>query len=237
MVKNYLVTALRPIQAGSLMEKRTDLYLAYQEMWQMALASYQKFVTEPFEVVVWDGAVPDVDTACMQNWYNMKELWHKEPCNILWVGADTLMLKPTSIFNDSFPEFRMFNCSDPRSCPGLPMLFNDDVRWYPHTMSQQVWDLGEDYMKNRQHADNLQWGFDQYRHNVMFWSQGIHMDNVLQPQLAFQAPTLRNLDPNVILWYEQWNNLNFDQAHIIHFHGSRGSQSTIDFMKQLSAQI
>ena len=229
MVKNYLVTAVRPIQAGSLMEKRTDLYLAYQEMWQMAVASYKKFITEPFEVVVWDEPVADVDTACMQNWYAMKELWHEQPCRILWVGADTLMIRPTTIFSDRFKEFRMFNHSDPRTHQKFLRYFNDDVRYYSNTMSAETWQLGEDYLKLRETAEDRHWGFDQNRHNAMFWSQDIK--DWYHPEMAYQAMNLRNLNTDTVDWHDQWNGIQIDQAHILHFHASRGSRQVINIMK------
>jgi hypothetical protein len=243
MVKNYLVTAIRPIQAGSLMEKRTDLYLAYQEMWQMAQASYKKFIQEPFELVVWDGAVPDVDTACMQNWYSMKELWHKQPCNIMWVGADTLMIRPTSIFSDRFKEFRMFNYSQPKRHKDFAHYFNDDVRYYPNTMSAETWQLGEDYLKLRETAEDRQWGFDQTRHNAMFWSQDIQ--DWHHPEMAYQAMNLRNSTAEImpgqhflpVEWHDYFNGIKIDQAHILHFHASRGSSSVIATMKTLCEKL
>ena len=41
MVKNYLVTAIRPIKSGTIYNKSANHYLAYQEMWRMSLASYK----------------------------------------------------------------------------------------------------------------------------------------------------------------------------------------------------
>jgi hypothetical protein len=239
MVKNYLVTGIRPIQSGSLIEKSPELYLAYQEMWQMALASYKKFVKEPFETVVWDGPVQDIDTACMENWYSIKELWNTEPCNIMWVGADTLMIRPTSLFSEKFSEFRLFNYSDPQKSQNLAHYFNDDVRYYPHTMSDQTWQLGEDYLKLRETAPDRHWGFDQHRHNVMFWSQNIA--DWHHPEMAYQAMYLRNPTEEImpghsflpVEWHDQWNGIKIDQAHIVHFHASRGSRSVVNQMRSL----
>jgi len=237
-MKNYLVTAIRPISSGNFNCKDPELYLAYKEMWKMSLASYKKFIQEPFEVVVWDDPVPDVDTHCTDNWYAIKKLWHKEPCNILWVGADTLMIQPTSIFNSRFSEFRMFNNTDPKQVPEFSTYLNDDVRWYPHTMSEKVWTIGENLLKYKDDSDLKQWGFDQLRHNTMFWSQQIPMTDCLHPEMAFQSQHLRNLNSDAIRWHEQWNSgCAWEHAHILHFHASRGTNAVINVMQQLCDQL
>ena len=236
MVKNYLVTAIRPIKSGTLYNKSVDHYLAYQEMWRMSLASYKKFVKEPFETIVWDGEVLDHDSACMQNWYNMKELWNKEPCNIMWVGADTLMTKPTSLFSDRFTEFRLFNYSDPRGYQNFAHYFNDDVRYYPHTMSKKTWRIGEDYLRLRETAPDRQWGFDQTRHNAMFWSQNLIDPH--HPEMAYQAMNLRDLNVEfVVNDHNRWNGISIEKAHILHFHASRGSRAVINVMETLCQKL
>jgi hypothetical protein len=45
---------------------------------------------------------------------------------------------------------------------------------------------------------------------------------------------MRNLDFKMIAWHDQWNGITFDQAHILHFHDSRGSCAVIELMKKLS---
>jgi hypothetical protein len=236
-MKNYLVTAIRPISSGTLNYKDPELYLEYKKMWEMSLASYEKFIQEPFEVVVWNDPVPDVDAHCTENWYAIKELWHKEPCNILWAGADTLMIQPTSIFNARFPEFRMFNTTDPKEVPEFSTYLNDDVRWYPYTMSENVWKIGENLLKCKDNSDSKQWGFDQLRHNAMFWSQDIPDTDRLHPEMAYQAMNLRVLAQNAVDWHNEWNGIDINQAHILHFHGSRGSQAVINIMKELCNQL
>jgi hypothetical protein len=233
-VKNYLVTAIRPISSGTLNYKDPELYLEYKKMWKMSLASYKKFIQESFEVVVWDDPVPDVDTHCTENWYAIKELWHKEPCNILWAGADTLMIQPTSIFNARFSEFRMFNTTDPKEVPEFSTYLNDDIRWYPHTMSNSVWQLGEEWLIQRETHPDRNWGFDQLRHNAMFWSQDIPESDRLHPKLAYQAMKLRSWSQQELTTHDSWNGISINQAHILHFHGSRGSQAVIEIMKQLA---
>ena len=172
-VKNYLVSSVRPIRNGWHMEKNQDLYKAYGEMYQMRLASFRKFCQEPFEAVLWTDPVDDSDTCTEANWTAIKELWDSERCNVFWAGADTFMIKPTSVFGDRYKEYRLFNYTDPRAHREFEHHFNDDVQYYPHTMSKEIWALGEKYFEQRETHPDRHWGFDQLRHNAMFWAQDI----------------------------------------------------------------
>jgi hypothetical protein len=237
-MKNYLVCAVRPIQNGWMDNiHSTNLYKDYQEMYNLRLASYQKFVKEPFESILWEEPALDCDNYNMVNWYAIKELWHRESCNIFWAGADTLMIRPTSLFSERWTQYRLFNYTDPRNYQNFTRYFNDDVQYYPSTMTAEIWQLGEDYLKLRETAVNRNWGFDQNRHNAMFWSQAIDDSDRLHPGMNWMAMNMRSLDSDVIKWHEQWNQLKFDQAHILHFCASRGSQQVINIMKELCKKL
>jgi len=230
MVKNYLVSAVRPIRNGWMTADSTQLYKDYREMYDLSLASFQRFVKEPFEAVLWEDPVDDNESYTRANWKSIKDLWHQEPCNIFWAGADTIMIKPTALFSDCFQEYRLFNHTDPRELNGQP-YYNNDVQYYPHTMTQDVWQYGEDLWAQCETHPDRNWGFDQLRNNAMFWSQKVTDPH--HPELAYQAMNMRSLDYNVIAWHDQWNGISFDQAHILHFHASRGSRAVIDLMKKL----
>lgn len=237
MVKNYLVCAVRPITDGWHIEKNQDVYKAYREMYNLSVASFRKFVEEPFEAILWEEPVKDSDEYTVANWNAIKELWHREPCNIFWAGADTLMTQPTKLFNNQFTEYRLFNYTDPRSYKEFPNYFNDDIQYYPHTMSKEIWDLGEQMWELREsHPDKL-WGFDQIRHNTMFWKQNIPDNNRLHPWLAYQAMNLRTLSLEEVLAHNRWNGIDLQYAHILHFHASRGSQQVINLMQFISKEV
>jgi hypothetical protein len=131
----------------------------------------------------------------------------------------------------------MFNYTDPKQHREFTNHFNDDVQYYPHTMKPETWKLGEKYWEQRESHPDRYWGFDQLRHNAMFWSQNISNDDVFHPELNFLAMNLRSLHPQIIQWHEQWNNCAFDKAHILHFCASRGSEQVIHLMKQLCNQL
>ena len=231
MVKNYLVSAVRPIRNGWMDADSTQLYKDYREMYDISLASFQRFVKEPFESVLWEDPVDDNESYTKSNWKEIKDLWHQEPCNIFWAGADTLMLRPTSLFSDQVQEYRLFNHTDPREIHGRP-YYNNDLQYYPHTMSEDVWKHGDDLWAQCETHPDRNWGFDQLRNNAMFWSQQV--PDPCHPEMAYQAMNMRNLDFKVIAWHDKWNGITFDQAHILHFHASRGSHAVINLMKKLS---
>lgn len=237
MVKNYLVCAVRPIEDGWHIEKNQDLHSQYREMYDLRLASFRKFVEEPFEDILWTGSVKNNDEYTIANWNAIKELWHSEPCNIFWAGADTLMTQPTELFSDKFKEYRLFNYTDPKSHRGFAHYFNDDIQYYPHTMSEQTWQVGDQLWALREGHPDQFWGFDQLRHNEMFWTQTIPDSDRFHPELAYQAMQLRELNPILIEQHNAWNNHNIQNAHILHFHASRGSQQVINLMKLICQQI
>ena len=237
MVKNYLVCAVRPIEDGWHLEKNKDLYAQYRQMYDLRLASFRKFVTEPFEAVLWTDPVKNNDEYTIANWQAIKELWHSEPCNIFWSGADTLMTQPTSLFSDRFKEYRMFNYTDPKTHREFQHYYNDDIQYYPHTMSKETWDLGEQLWSQREGHPDQFWGFDQNRHNAMFWSQGIPKEDWHHPELAYQAMKMRELSQEVVEKHNEWNGIPLQYAHILHFHASRGSQQVIDLMRFICKEI
>lgn len=237
MVKNYLVCAVRPIEDGWLHQKNQDLHAQYREMYNLSLASFRKFVEEPFQAILWTDPVKNNDEYTIANWNAIKELWHSEPCNIFWAGADTIMTQPTSLFSDRFKEYRLFNYTDPKTYRGYVNYFNDDIQYYPHTMSKQTWDIGEHLWSIREGHPDQFWGFDQLRHNEMFWSQGIPESDWHHPELAYQAMKLRGLHQETIEQHDAWNGLDIRQSHIIHFHASRGTQQVIDFMRFICQNI
>jgi hypothetical protein len=237
MVKNYLVCAVRPIEDGWHLEKNKDLYAQYRQMYDLSLASFRKFVAEPFEAVLWVDPVKNNDEYTVTNWNAIKELWLGKTCNIFWAGADTLMTQPTSLFSDRFKEYRLFNYTDPKTYRGYVNYFNDDIQYYPHTMSKETWNVGEQLWSVKEGHPDQFWGFDQLRHNEMFWSQGILEEDWHHPELAYQAIKLRELNQENVDQHNAWNGIPLQYAHILHFHASRGSQQVIDLMRFISKEI
>lgn len=246
MVKNYLVSAVRPIQDQWMDKQGQDLHEKYREMYEMSVASFRHYVQEPFEAILWDSPADNNERCNRMNWRDISDLWHSEPCNIFWAGADTMMVKPTSIFLDRLKEYRLFNYTDPKTHKAFKHYFNDDIQYYPSTMSEDLWEFGENYWDQCEGHQEQHWGFDQIRHNAMFWKQDIADDDRCHPKMAYQAFSANFVidgDPNNVKslrnieFLNKWNRININDAHIIHFHASRGSDQVISLMKNLCQQM
>ena len=135
------------------------------------------------------------------------------------------------------PEYRLFNYTDPKQYRGFVNFFNDDIQYYPHTMDETTWQVGEHLWSVREGHPDQHWGFDQLRHNEMFWSQGIPEEDWFHPELAYQAMGIRSLSPEEIDAHNKWNNFDIGRSHILHFHASRGSHHVINLMKFISQQL
>lgn len=236
MARNYLVSAVRPIRQGWHLESNRDLFDAYHQMYHMMLASWQAHSKQEFTAILLTDPVENNLENNVRNWEFVKQLWHSEPSNIVWAGADTLMVQPTEIFG-AFPQYRLFNYTEPKTHPKVANYFNDDLQYYPHTMNQDTWCMGDELLENIYTDPEGNWGYDQIRHNLMFWHQTIDDTDRHHPKLAWQAMRLRELAPTTVAWHEWWNNCPLASAQIIHFHASRGSQAVIDIMRQICDKL
>jgi hypothetical protein len=72
----------------------------------------------------------------------------------------------------------------------------------------------------------------------MFWSNPMESDDIIYAQLAYQAfmvRSLKNLD--AIKQANKWNRLELHDAHILHFHASRGTHRVIQVMQEICEQL
>jgi hypothetical protein len=236
-MKNYLVGSIRPSikiwnpWAGKGDDQNQEAHLKpYQDMYKISRRSAKKFLQQPFEELFYQAPVLDARLFQIAQWYIIKELWFREPCNILVMGADTMFVKPTEIFGQ-FDEMRLFNYSDPKSHPLFINNFNDDIRYYPATMDPAVWDIGERHMADWWDSNEADWACGQHIHNYMFWSQKLPLSQALIPKLAWQALPY---SPEVCT---QFNGCPFDDAQVLHFHGSRGAGNRLELMQSLAQRF
>ena len=236
-MKNYLIGYARPVLNiwgpwkgfGSNPTYLED-YKEYQEMYRLSRETAKKFLQWPYEEICISTPVLDARLHQISVWYYIKELWHKEPCNILCMGADTLFVKPTEIFG-KYNNMMMFNYTDPKTHSEVVNYFNDDVRYYPASMSEETWTFGERLMEKWFQGQESDWAVGQIIHNHQLWSQGMALNQVLDPKMAFQV---LNFDEELD---SKWNNCAFEDAHILHFHGSRGVDGRLTVMKSIVDQL
>lgn len=243
MVKNYLVGAVRPVikkwfshdaQGATVDNENRDIDIGhYDEMYRVSRASAKKYLQGEWTEICHRAPCLDARLFQIAQWYLVKEMWFKEPCNILCMGSDTLFVRDTEMFGE-WEEMRIFNYTDPRSHRQFPHYFNDDVRYFPSTMDPAVWELGERRMYDWFSHAQAHWDCGQLIHNAMFWSQPIADDDRLHPYLNWMSHGLRTVDPRHIDASSQWNRCGFENAKIMHFNGSRGAAATVDAMKQFA---
>lgn len=189
----------------------------YDRMHRISRATAGYFLAGDWKPIVFTESSPSRVEMFKANWQRIWDLWHSEPCNILYLDSDTVFLKPTEIFG-RWTDYRLFNWSTPPRTDEFEHYFNAAVRYYPSTMSAETWAVGQEI------ADrwNLEiWDQEQIIFNKMFWSQGIDFDDAHHPELNWQAPggkTLQDLEN-----HQKINSRPLSAAHIIHYHGTRGS--------------
>ena len=238
-MKNYVVGALRPVinvwghWKGTGENTQRDQDLAdYSEMYRISRATLRRFLAGDWQEHVFRAPVLDAQQFCIAQWYAIKELWHSESCNILWMGSDTVMVKPTEVF-DHWHGMRMFNYTDPKRLDNIPHYFNDDVRYYPADMDPKVWEVGERAMTEWYTNPHARWDLGQMIHNYQFWSQDIPGSDRLHPWMNWSAHAMRDVTDRTIEKFNNWNGLDISDAHIIHLSGSRGASQGRQHMQEL----
>jgi hypothetical protein len=98
-------------------------------------------------------------------------------------------------------------------------------------MDPAVWAIGERKMGEWFTHKEGGWAWGQLIHNYQFWSQGLIVEQALQPHLAWQAFSLDKVQGDA------WNGVPLEHAHIMHFHGSRDSDSRVQVMTNLAQQL
>lgn len=228
-MKNYLIKGLHKIGSatwweGSDRSNEGDLHAAYSKMNDLSEASFARYLEGDWEIINLVSQARDVNHVFRQQFQSIYEIWSREPCNILYCGSDTQMVKPTEVFG-KYHNFLMWNYTDPRSSGPCRHYLNADIRYYPSTMSTETWEFA---LKMIDHLD--WWGGDQILYNIMVWCQGLGHEQVIDPRMAWQGFMLP-MSPKES--GDQWNQCPLEEAHIIHWAGSRGADRTVDIMKSV----
>jgi len=240
-MKNYLIRSLYKIKSPMWFDDRTDegdLYEWYMKMHDISLRTFEKHLQGDWEFIFFNKEVDNIQEVFKDHFFEIYEIWKKGDCNILYCGPDNIMMKPTEFFG-KYDDFMMFNYTDPKSSVEQNAyniqhehFFNADVRYYPSTMSQEIWDMGLD-MAERWDFDS--WNTEQFILNKMLWDQPNRtLDNTIDPTVAYQGHQLF-----VEGWEErkqfsnEWNNCDIKDAHIIHLHGSRHAPRKYNIMRRL----
>lgn len=240
-MKNYLIRSLYKIKSPMWFEDRSsegDLYDWYMKMHDISLRSFEKHLQGDWEFIFFNKEVENIQEVFKDHFFEIYDIWKQGDTNILYCGPDNIMMKPTEFFG-KYDDFMMFNYTDPKSSvePNHYNIqhqhfFNADVRYYPSTMSQDIWDMGLEMAEN---WDFNSWNTEQFILNKMLWDQPNRtLDNTLDPSIAYQGHQLFIEDwEGRKKWSNDWNNKDIKDAHIIHLHGSRNAPRKFSLMEQL----
>lgn len=233
-MKNYLVQTLVKVNSSDYGWKdrsdEGDLYSIYKKIQQVSYASYKKFLQGDWEYVLLETEVDNVLDVFRNNFEKINELRKQEPCNILFCGLDTQMVQPTDLFG-KIHRFTMFNYTDPRSNSKFENNFNCDVRYYPAELDEKWWDYTIDQSKKL-----AVWEDEQNVYNHILWNQepAPSVQEVLVPQMAYQGFMIGSLEDPNINYGNQWNGVELNRSHIIHWHSSRGAQNRLNLMSEVN---
>ena len=215
-----------------------DLYDWYKKMHDISLRSFEKHLQGDWEFIFFNKEVDNIQEVFKDHFFEIYDIWKQGNTNILYCGPDNIMMKPTEFFG-KYDDFRMFNYTDPKISNEQnhyniqhEHFFNADVRYYPSTMSQDIWDMGLEMAEN---WDFNSWNTEQFILNKMLWDQeGRTLENTIDPTMAYQGHQLfiENWDQRKA-YSNEWNACDLKDAQIIHLHGSRNAPGKFALIKEL----
>jgi hypothetical protein len=233
-MKNYLVQSLYKINATVAKpgeeippSMNGDVYSFYKQLQQISYNSFRHFLQGEWEYVLIEKEVDNVLDVFRNNFQSIYDLRQAGPCNILYCGLDSQMIRPTEVFG-KYDQFRMFNHTDPKRNHHFENNFNCDIRYYPSTLDEKWWDFTMEWKEKIKI-----WEDEQNVYNWILWGQGVTVDQVLDPKMAFQAHMMAGPDHNADA-ASQWNGLNINESHMIHWHSSRGPENRIATMGEVN---
>jgi hypothetical protein len=236
-MKNYLVKTLFEVRNPNWevvdRSHEPDLYNNYLDMHRISVGSFKHHLQGNWELKFLGGQVDTIHEAFEKTFWFIHDLWHTEPCNILYTDPDTVAIKNINPWG-RISGFHMFNFTDPKTYAGtnryqksFPWFFNAGVRYFANDMTKEIWQRGADMARDWDHST---YDTEQIILNTMLWEQGLRLDQCLRPDLAYQAHQL----PNVPVWTQDlWNGTSLERAVIVHVHGSRNSRSKLNLMENL----
>jgi len=234
-MKNYLFKSLFKVQDPNweVLDRshETNMYDNYLAMHEYSVKSFQHNLGGEWELVFLHGEVENINQAFESTFWAIHNLWHQEPCNILYTDPDTVAIGKIDPWNE-FDKFMMFNYTDPKTFvkdnvygKTFEHWFNAGVRFFPSSMSEEVWVAGAALAKQWNHSS---YNTEQIILNTMLWMQDIDLATALRPDLAYQGHWFPNASVET---HNTWNGIEIEKSKILHLHGSRNSEAKLNIMK------
>jgi hypothetical protein len=234
-MKNYLIKGLHRISSTKWWPGRDradegNLFAHYTEMAQLSEDSFIHNLQGDWEYIKLESTAIDVNHVFRQQFKAIWDIWNSEPCNILYCGADTQLIKPTEIFG-RYKHFLLFNYTDPKQLDEYNHFLNADVRYYPAEMNRAMFEQALADV-----AQATEWNNDQKLYNRMVWSQGLTPEQVIDPKMAYQGIWLPGTEKNR-MFTDEWNGCELNDAYLVHWHGSRYAPLKLQLMRSINQQI
>ena len=251
-MSNLVCMAVSKLDKNAEIEFNKDIgpertFRLYKAMSEIVMHSCETFIQEDFDFVIFEDEVDNYQQIFDKNFSNVYDAWNDEgPNNILFLDTDTLVISPLEIFG-TLEDFQLFNYTDPKRLEGADAnnkyglqhqhYFNAGVRYYPDTMKKEVWDLGWSYAND---WDYNIWGTEQIIFNEMMFSQNRDVKHWLNPEMNYQilnVPFKFLDDFKIQEELSNWNNLNINDAKIVHLHGTRSAPNTLMLQWELWKRV
>ena len=195
-----------------------NVFTEYNNILNISSEGAKKYIDEEnYERVILSGEVNHIQDVFRKNLHGLYKIWKDNyPCNILYTGPDVIFINKCK-FSDKFEKFMMFNYTDPKSGYGFDHYFNADVKYYPSTMDENLWNiaLNMESVWPEYSDDNNIWNYEQIIWNKMLWDQGLTISEVLKPEYAYQLVS-ENISVS-----NGFNNFDIKDTKIIHCMGTR----------------
>lgn len=232
VLKNYTITDHTQWYDDRTNEK--NLVDNYAEMEKICIESAKQNIQDLDDIHVFRGEASNIRDVFKINFFEIYDLW-KQGHNLLYADLDVVFMNPCNMFDKTY-LFSMYNLTDPPSTSDshynvdFQFYFNCGMRYYPHKMLQEVWDIGIEMFEN---FNTERWDAEQIIYNSMMWWQSPHMGDFWNPLKAYQM-----LNSPLIPGGQQANqqfNAGYDikEVDAVHIHGSRGSSDRLEIMKRL----
>jgi hypothetical protein len=228
-MKNIFITALYRLIRDS---SRKSISSDYEEIHKLCVDSFLKNLSGIDRHIVLSGNKNTSHDMFKEIFYRIKDIYHSEPCNIIFTDADTLCVKPVNIFN-KYNTFSMFLISitgkfstykkvPKRLWKSLKPWFMSNVRYYPHGLNDTVWRTGTELANKWINV----WAYECIIYNSMIHSQ---FDGMSYTEIK---KTYHKPEFNYFYATDHFDmDIPLEEARIIHFAGSRGSKEVLNKMR------
>ena len=214
---NIHINALADIKNAKRAKIR-DMYDAYKKLIELSNASFLEHMPDVVHLTIHMVCQTEVEFFA-RKFSLLREL--NKSANILWTGADVMCVQETDVFDHT--EMRMFGLAKERFQKAVcgvgydfkPYL-NCDIAFFPQGIPDEVWDKGQEVIYR---PDENCWDYEQIAYNMMVENKEHDSKYAFQ---FYPMPIRR----------KSMNNCTRKEAHLVHYHSSRGPEACIEKMRR-----